>query len=324
MDVPRYYTTLWFLLLACLWGLSFVAVRAGVAYIPPVVFAALRFDLAGVSMVGYAIISTDHWRPHRRDEWIVVMLGGACFVALHHALLFVGQQYVTSAVAAVVIGLDPVLAAAFAWVLLPDERLSVHQFAGIVLALFGVGIIAHPDPAHFLSADTTGVLSDLGTDIIGVLFVTGSAAAFALGAVLTRRYRTTLPVQSLQAWTMLIGAVLLHLTSLALPGRALTAINWTPTALFSLLYLAFGAGSLGYLLYFALLDRLGPVEINLVGYVAPVFAAIGGWLFLGEGFELTAIVGFVVVLSGFVLVKHEELTREISDYRNGIEDMKIK
>jgi probable blue pigment (indigoidine) exporter len=292
--VSRYHTLVGFFLLACLWGLSFVAVRAGVVHIPPVVFAALRFDLAGVGMLVYAVISTDHWRPRVRNEWTVVVLGGACFVALHHALLFIGQQYVTSAVASVVISLDPVLAALFAWILLPDERLSPIQFAGIGLGLVGVGIVAHPNPRDLL-----------GADIIGILFVSGAAAAFALGAVLTRRYRTTLPVQSLQAWMMLIGAVLLHITSVVLPGTALTAIDWTPTALFALSYLAFGAGGVGYLLYFALLDRLGPVEINLVGYVAPLFAAIGGWLFLGEQPDLMTGLGFVVVLSGFVLLKHE-------------------
>lgn len=117
------------------------------------------------------------------------------FVAAHHALLFAGQQYVTSAVAAVVISLDPVLATAFAALLLPGERLSGVGVVGLLLGLGGVAIIAGLSPGALLEADVAGV---------GLVFL--SAAAFALGAVLTRRLRTGLPARSMQAWMMLVGA----------------------------------------------------------------------------------------------------------------------
>ena len=100
--MARLRTLVLFVVLAALWGTSFVATRAGLPYIPPVLFAALRFDIAGTIMLAYALVSTDRWRPRAKEEWTTVALGGSLFVAAHHALLFVGQQYVTSAVAAVV------------------------------------------------------------------------------------------------------------------------------------------------------------------------------------------------------------------------------
>lgn len=74
----------------------------------------------------------------------------------------------------------------------------------------------------------------------------------------------------------LVSAPLLHLAALVLPLPEFEAIEWTTPALLGLAYLALVAGAFGYLLYFELMNRIGAVEINLVGYAASVFAALGG------------------------------------------------
>lgn len=297
----RFGTAGLFILLAAIWGLSFVAARAALPDIPPVPLAALRFDIVAGIMLAYAILTTDRWYPATRAEWRVVFLGGTLFVALHHALLFAGQQYVTSAVASVVVSLDPVLAAGFAWLLLADERLGRVGMLGVCLGLLGVGIIANP------------TVDDVGTTtLLGVMLVLLSAAAFALGAVLTQRYRTALPVQSLQAWMMVVGAPLLHLADIILPLPGFEAITWTTSALLGLAYLAVVAGGVGYLLYFELLDRIGAIEINLIGYAAPVFAAIGGWVFLNESIAARTVIGFVGILFGFLLIKRRAIHAELA------------
>ena len=304
VDSMRYGTAALFVLLAAVWGFSFVAARAALPYIPPVPLAALRFDIVAVVMVAYATNMTDRWYPQTRQEWWSIVVGGALFVAAHHALLFAGQQYVTSAVASVVVGLDPILAAGLAWLLLADERLDRLGIVGLVFGSVGVAIIANP-----------GVESVDATTVLGVGLVFLSAAAFALGAVLTRRFRTDLPVQTMQAWMMVVGAPLLHLVEVVLPTPGFEAIEWTTPALLGLAYLALIAGAGGYLLYFVLLDRIGPVEVNLIGYAAPVFAAIGGWVVLGETIALRTVLGFVVITAGFGFVKHEALAAELGRFR---------
>ncbi|MEY7849743.1 DMT family transporter [Natrarchaeobius sp. A-rgal3] len=296
----RYGTAGMFVLLATLWGTSFVAARAALADVPPVLLAALRFDIAAVLMAGYALATTDEWVPTRRSGWYNVVLGGALFVAAHHALLFAGQQYVTSAVAAVVVCLDPILAAGFARTLLPDERLERLGIVGLVLGLVGVAVVANPSPETMLAAD-----------VVGVALIALAAAAFALGAVTTRRFRTTLPVQTMQAWMLAVGAVQLHVLALFVPGERMSAITWSWPALVGLWYLAVVAAAVGYLLYFELLDRLGPIEVSLVAYVAPIFAAIGGWIALEESIRLQTIAGFGLVGAGFVLLKRTALVREL-------------
>lgn len=294
----RHRTAIAFLAVGAIWGTSFPAVRAGVQVIPPVLFAALRFDATAVLILAFAVVRGYRWRP-RREEWVGVLAGGALLVALHHALLFAGQQYVTSAVAAVVVATIPITTAGLSRLLLPGERLALLGVVGLVLGFVGTAIVADPDPSTLASVGSVGV---------GLVFA--SALAFALGTVLVQRTRTALPVAALQGWMMVVGAPLLHVASLAL-GEPQT-VEWTPTAVAAFVYLVPVAGGVGYLLYFALLDELGSVELNLVSYVIPVFAAVVGWFALNEALEPTTVLGFAVVAIGFVLVKRRAIATLVS------------
>ena len=306
----RYRNPLLFLTLAAVWGSAFMAIKAGVgdpadpAYFfdAPVFFAAVRFDIAGVLMLGYAVWATDHWIPEGRTEWLAVAVGTVFIIVGYHTLLFVGQRGTTSAVSAVIVSLSPVITTAFARAFLPDERLTVVGVVGMLLGLAGVIVLSRPDPANLV-----------GSRFEALVF--GAALCFALGSVLTRRLDTGLPTETMEAWSMLVGAVLMHGISLGLgePVPGIPPLRET----IALLYLAVVASALGFLIYFDLLEQLGAIEINLVSYVAPIFAAIAGFLFLSEVIDLPTIVGFVVILIGFVLVKRRSIRAELRRHRDG-------
>ena len=298
------HRNLWlFLALAAAWGSAFPAIKGGLAYFPPVLFAALRYDVAGVIMLAYAAFAVDRWRPRSHGEWTLVGVGGLFMIAGYHAFAFVGQQYVTSAAAAVIVGLTPVLTTAFARGLLPGERLSPLGVVGMLLGLAGVVVLAGADVGSFLRGG-----------MVGELLVLAAVAAFALGAVLTRRSTANLPVETMQAWSMVLGAIAMHVAS-PLVGESFASVRWTPEALASLAYLSLAASALGFLLYFDLLERLGPVEINLVSYVVPLFAALVGWLLLGEVVDAGTAGGFLLILGGFALIKRRALIEEVDRFR---------
>jgi drug/metabolite transporter (DMT)-like permease len=92
-------------------------------------------------------------------------------------------------------------------------------------------------------------------------------------------------------------------------------MTFEPGVLVGFCYLVVVAGVVGYLLYFTLLDTLGPVEINLVGYVEPIVAAVVGWLALGEAIAPNTVVGFVVIVVGFTLVKRRALATTVREVR---------
>ncbi|MFP8891705.1 DMT family transporter [Natrialbaceae archaeon A-CW2] len=297
--MSRYRNLVLFLVLAAVWGTAFVAISAGLEYFPPVLYAALRYDIAGILMLAYAAYVLDDVVPRGREQWLLVTIGSVLLIAAYHAFLFIGQQHTTAAAAAIVVSLSPVLTTGFARLLVPSDALSPVGLVGVAIGLVGVAVIAQPDPNDLLA-----------TNAVAIALVFFAAASFALGSVLTRRLDAEMPIESMEAWSMLGGAALMHLLSLAL-REPIEPRSWLQAeALGALAYLALVSSALGFLLYFVLLERLGPVEINMVSYVAPIFAAVFGWLYLGEVIDGTTVFGFALIAVGFVLVKRRALREE--------------
>jgi drug/metabolite transporter (DMT)-like permease len=292
-----------FVVLAVAWGSAFTAIKAGLEYFPPVLFAAFRYDLAGVLMLGYAGYATDRWRPRSRNEWVLVGIGGAFMIAAYHAFLFVGEQGTTSAAAAIIVSLSPILTTGFARVFLPDERLTTLGIAGLLVGFLGVGLLSRPDPNNLLAART-----------VSMFLVFLAAASFALGSVLTRRVDAALPIETMEAWSMLLGAGLMHVASVAI-AESVSDVQWTGEAVLALGYLVVVASAAGFLIYFDLLERLGPIEINLVSYAAPVAAAATGLAFLGETPTAYTAAGFALIVTGFVLLKRNAIRAEVTEFR---------
>jgi drug/metabolite transporter (DMT)-like permease len=285
--------------LSAVWGTAFMAIKAGlVAFAEaPVLFAAFRYDLAGLLVLGDTVITVDQWRPETRGEWLLVLVGGAFMIAGYHAFLFVGELSTTSAVAAVVVSLSPILTTGFARVMLPGRTLSRLGVVGLALGLVGVAIISQPDPAS------------LGSSLpVGELLVFLAAVSFALGSVLSTAMDASLPIETMEAWSMVLGAGMMHLISAGL-GERVADVAWSLDGLLALAYLSVVASAIGFLIYFDLLDRLGPVEINLVSYATPLWAALAGWIVLGETVTAATGLGFLVILTGFYLIKREAIVR---------------
>jgi probable blue pigment (indigoidine) exporter len=299
--VNRYRNGGLFLTLCLIWGTTFVAISAGLLHVPPVLFAAFRYDLAAILLLAYVYHTEDAWRPRGRNEWTEVAVGAVFLIAAYHAFLFTGQQHTTAATAAIVVSLTPILAAGFSRVLVPDYSLTPIGVVGLLFGVAGVVVIARPDPADLLSSD-----------VVATSLIFCAASAMALGSVLSRRIESSLPTLTMQAWAMLGGAILMHGASASI-GEPIDVGAWThPEAIGSLAFLVIVSSVLGFFLYFTLLETLGPVELNMVSYVAPAIAAVVGWLYLGERIYPSTVFGFVLIAVGFVLTKRRFIARELS------------
>lgn len=296
--MSRYRSLALFVGLAVLWGGSFPAIEVGLDYFPPVLFAAARYDVAGVLLLAYAFVAAPRWRPTTRADVSVVVASGLFMIA-GNSLLFVGQLYTTSGVAAIIYSLVPILTTAFAWGLLPEERFSAAGLSGILVGLAGVAVIARPDPANLLAAD-----------VVGKGLVTLAAISVALGSVLVRRSSSTLPQTTFTGWSMVVGAAILHTFSAA-AGESLAAATFPPAAVGALVYLAIFATAVAFLIYFTLLETFGPLETNLVSYLVPVVATATGWALLDEPVTGWTVLGFCLILAGFVMLKHAALRAEL-------------
>jgi len=292
--VSRVRAVVPFLILASLWGFSFPAISVGLESLPPVLFAAFRYDVAAVLLLGAAAVRTPgrDWVPTSRPDRLAVLAGGVFLVA-GNAFLFMGQQTVPSGVAAIIQGLVPIATALWALVLLPEEWVSAAGAVGIVVGFVGVGLVIRPDPANLLEAD-----------LVGKLLICLQVASVALGGVLIQRAGPTLERTALSGWSMGIGAVLLHAASRGI-GEAVVVPGGL--ALGAVVYLGVFATALAFFLYFTLLARHGILETSLVAYAVPVVATLAGVVLLDERITPISLLGFLVIFVGFLLLKRRAI-----------------
>jgi len=291
--VSRLYATALFAALATMWGLSFPAISVGLEFIPPLLFAAFRYDVAAVLLLGYAILTTDSWRPVGRNN-AEAIVGGGLFLVAGNGLLFVGQQTVPSGVAAILQALVPIATALWALGML-GERLTGAGALGVVLGFLGIVLIVRPAPGNLLAGDH-----------VGRLLLAGQVVRVALGGVLVQRAGPTMERVALTGRSMLLGGVTLHLGSLAV-GEVPTGAIAAPAALGAVVYVGVFSTAIAFVIYFTLLEERGAFETSLVAYLVPVVATVAGVVLLGETISPLSVVGFAVVFFGFVLLKRRAL-----------------
>lgn len=278
-------------LLGMIWGVSFMAIKAGLTHFDPIWFAALRYDLAALLMLIFVLPKgLRTLLPRGTAQWKALLVSALLNVMGYHAFLFWGEQYTTSAIAAVVISLNPIAAMVVARAVLPGERVGTLGLIGLLTGIFGIVLLVGLKPGELL--DQRG---------IGELVVFGAVASWAVGAVYVKRQKHGMPVLPFTVSQMLLGALMLHALSLGMEGlHPKSAFTWD--AVLGLVYLSALASGLGFLIYFTLLERIGPIRSSLVSYIAPAAAAVAGWLVLGEALELRAVLAFVLIAAGFRLV----------------------
>jgi drug/metabolite transporter (DMT)-like permease len=286
-----------FLLVSVFFGGTFVAAKAGQAYMPPLLLVAIRFDVAAVLLLGYVVLtrSQSEWLPKTWGDIAGILAAGIFAIGLANGLLFVGQGSVTSGVGAILFALVPIFAPLFAGGLLSDERLSAAGAVGTFVGLIGVAMVIDITPATVVETFNGGAM-----------IVLAGAASLAFGTVLIRRVDASLSSTVRTAWALPISAFLLHALSFG-AGESPAAIEWTLGAVVAVGYLSVFAGAVAYILYFGLLDEIGATHTSLVFYVSPIFATLGGWLLLGESLSMTTVTGFGVVVIGFAIIGHESL-----------------
>lgn len=281
-------------------GTSFVAIKVGLATIPPVLFAAFRFDIAAVLLLALAAVMFDDWLPRTRRDVLGIVASAVFIVGINNALLFVGQQYTTSGAAAIMYSLMPVVSPVFAYLLLGD-RIARWDVAGILIGLVGVVVIVQPSP------------DQLGAGTVGQAFVLVAALSVSLGSVMLQRVRPRLATLPLSAWAMLVGALGLHVTSLVL-GESASTIPLTVDTLAAVVYVGAPGTAIAYGAYFLLIADAGPVRANLVAYAVPAIASVTAWLLLGEELAATTLVGFGIILAGFGVIQRTQLRAEVARF----------
>jgi drug/metabolite transporter (DMT)-like permease len=278
-----------FVTLCVVWSSTWLAIKVGLADLPPISFAALRFVIAVLVLFAVSIGRVP-LLPRSRADWTLLAFTGVVMFAGNYGLLFWGELHVSSGLAAVLQAMIVVFGMFFAHWLLPSEPLRWQRVAGAVLAVLGIALICGRLLEH------AGLMAFLG----GLGIVAGAAGA-AFSNVLLKRRALDLAPAMIAGWQMLFGAVPLLSLGLIVEGNPLH-FRWTAMAIFCVLYLAVIGSALTFLLLYWLLSRMQVTNLQTISLITPPGAVAFGWLLGGETFSLWSLVGAALVLAGVGMI----------------------
>jgi drug/metabolite transporter (DMT)-like permease len=275
------------LLLASIWGASYLFIKVAVEDIEPAPMMAGRTLLAGVVLLVYLVATLGRASAIRdlRAGWRPALVLGTFNAAVPFWLVAWGEKHVDSSVAGIAQSTVPIFTFVLAWRFLPSERVGPGRIAGIGLGLAGVAILAgfHPGGGWLAAA--------------GTLAVVLSSLSYAVGGVYGQLRVQTVSGPVLATGSMLVGGtILLPLGLLQLPDHAPSG-----EAIAALLALALLGTAFAQLVLFRVLGLYGSRKLSLVTYLMPGFALAYGAVLLDEPVTVAALAGLALILLGVAL-----------------------
>lgn len=275
--------------LALIWGTSFLFIKVAVHDMSPTVL------LLGRSVCGclaLAVIVRLMGRPLFGEGWRTRLVSFAIMAVTNAVVPWIaiawGEERISSGLASILNSTTTVWTAVLIYWVMPTERPSVVNYAGVLLGFSGVVVLVLPElAAHGLSGS-----------FFGAMAVVVASLSYAINALYQRRKMRNVTVFEVSLGQLV--ATVIFAIPIAAPSLSQVHVAFASVAA----VVALGAGGTGiaYLLYYYVMNSLGAVRASGVTLLVPVTAVFWGVVLLGEHLSLSTVIGMAVILAGIVLI----------------------
>jgi drug/metabolite transporter (DMT)-like permease len=282
--------------LAALWGASFLFIRIASPAIGPFLTIQGRVTIAAIVLLIYmAFIGRS---AEFKQRWKQYLMIGLLNAAIPFMLIATAALHLNASMAAILNSMTPLFTALVMWGWM-KEKLTVKKWIGIFTGIGGVAILVGWSPIPYTPAV-----------IIAIILSILSTVSYGFAGVYAKKTFARAAPLSLAAGQQ-IGAslVLFPFTLFYFPT---TALSPTPIVAFSVIGLAVFCTAIAYLLYFYLIESVGPTKTLSVTFLIPLFGMIWGVVFLNEKITLGMIAGLLVILSSIFLIADVRLRPLVS------------
>lgn len=279
--------TIELILLAALWGASFLFMRIAAPEFGAIALIEVRVLVAGLVLLPFWLAhkGASSW-PTVKNEWWSLSVVGALNSAVPFVLFAYSTLHITGGYASILNATAPIWGALVAWAWL-RKTLSFSQIAGLSVGFVGVTILVSNSIQWSFEAKSLGVLAAFSAPIL-----------YGIAANYTSEKLAHVSPLAIATFSQLSSAaILLPLALLFLPSQAISLSAWL-----SVIALAVLCTSLAYLLYFRLIAEVGSTRAITVTFLIPVFGMLWGWWFLNEEITLSMLAGSLIILLGTALV----------------------
>src|SRR5260370_30834999 len=244
-----------------MWGVSFLFIKVAVHDMSPVTLVLIRSASGGVAL---ALIVRAIGRPLFGEGWrervirfaILGITGGL----LPWAGIWWGEPRISSGLASILTSTTPLWTAVLVYWVIPSDRPSALNYAGVLIGLAGVVILVVPDLAA----------KGVGGSAVGALAVVLASLSYAVNALYQRR-----KLRGVSVYAVALGQ--LAATALfALPFAApvLPSVHVALPSMAAVIALRVCCSAIGLLLFFYILNNLGPAQATAGTLLVPVTPAV--------------------------------------------------
>jgi drug/metabolite transporter (DMT)-like permease len=270
-----------------LWGAQFGFTKIQLETLPPVTGVAIRLAIAAVFM--WAIVIAQGARvPAGLRTWRDFTIQGLLTSAGPGVLIAWGQQYVDSALAAILNSTSPIVVTIITLLYTRQESIGPKRILGLAIGLFGV-----------ITVIGFSALDGLGRDFAGQLVIMSATLGYATATLFGRRFTNISPVSAAAA-TITCSAALM--TMLAFAVERPLAIDPSARSMIATAASGILCNGLGVTIYFRLIRTLGSLGTSTVSFLKAAFGVAIGCFLLGEPFTASIAIGLTAVLIGVAAV----------------------
>jgi len=277
-----------YIMLCLIWGSTWMAIKVGLRDAPPLWAAGVRMALAGSIMYAYCRLAgyrlPGNWKDKGRVAWPGIMIYG-----LPYALVYIGSQYISSAMTSILFAGFPFFVAALAAIVIKNERVGPKTIIGMTVGFAGI-IIIFAGPVAFDRPS-----------LVGAALVVVATAASAYGTVHVKAFLAEEPVAPMMAQQMTLGGILL--LAAAAVSEPISRFHITVTSVASIGYLTIFGSIIAFGGYFWLLKRISAVTLSLTSFITPIIAVFIGYVVMGEKLTGQDVVGAALVLAGVAVTQ---------------------
>ncbi len=289
MEKPNIRAYIAWIAICILWGTTYLFIRIGVETIPPMLFAGFRWIVAGSILI--TILKLSGKQLPKKSDMIHIAIIGIALLGFGNGLVVVGEQYIESGLAALLITTAPFWMVGAESFLPKGPKLNWMVITGLVVGIFGVSLIFGGDLKYIFETKY----------LFGVLSILGAVVAWSLGSVYSKYKRVSVhPLMSASVQMLIAGSLQVLLGTVL---GEFSALHLTHSGVLSLAYLVVFGSIFGYGSYIYAIEHLPLSLVSTYAYINPIIALFLGWIFLNEQLTFFTLIASVVIIFGVVLVK---------------------
>lgn len=272
--------------LAALWGASFLFIRIAAPVFGPVMTIEGRVTIAALALIMFFVITKKTFDFNK--WWKQYLIIGALNAAIPFTLIATSALHLTASISSILNSLTPLFTALIVWGWM-KETLSTRKWIGILVGVVGVILLVGWSTIPFTKES-----------IIAIGLAVLSTISYGIAGVYAKKTFTGVTPLSLAAGQQIGAAILLlPFTFFNIPN---STSSFSIIPVLAVVALALFCTAIAYLLYFYLIENVGPTKTLSVTFLIPVFGIIWGVLILNEKITIGMIAGFIVILGGVFLI----------------------